>query len=167
MRKLSLADYKDAAELCKLPDLPLPEKIGDAIVCQQGPQNLGPLAEDELGALADLATNLWRAQKRLLGDGDVPTELKKHLRPVEAALECLERLHVKVTDHTGQRYDAGMAVKVISCQPKHGVTEPTVGETLKPTVSFREQVVQNADVTVDEPPLDSQEKEAGSEQADD
>lgn len=159
MRKLSLTDLRDAAELCQLPDLPLPDKIADAIVCQQGPRDLGPLAEEELSALADLATNLWRAQKRLLGDGDVPTELKKHLRPVEAALECLERLHVKVTDHIGQRYDAGMAVKVISCQPRQGVTEPLVAETLKPTVSFRDNVIQHADVTVDEPSEESQEQE--------
>jgi len=166
MKKPSLADIRDAAALCKLPDLPLPDRISDAVACQQGAQSMGPLVEGELKALADLATNLWRAQKRLLGDGDVPTELKKHLRPVEAALESLERLHVKVTDHIGQRYDPGMPVKVISCQPKHGVTEPTVGETLKPTVSFREQVIQHADVTVDEPPLDSQKKEAGSGQTD-
>ena len=167
MKKVCLADMVDAAALGKLPDLPFPDQDAEALVGQQGCPEQSPFTAEEEGALAELATNLWWARKRLVGGGGVAAELKWYLRRVDAALACLERLNVEVTDHTGQSYDTGMAVKVAGSQPKQGAKERVVAETLKPTVSLKGKVIQQGEVTVDEPVEGSGQQEEQSGQTDD
>lgn len=117
------------------------------------PEEAMTLRDEQLLDLADAATNLWRARKRLQGTGseNLAKELGKFLRPIDSAIAALERFGIRLIDHTGDHYDPGMALTVVSCQPQNDIDRPVVSETLKPTVYYKDLPIQHADVIVGEP----------------
>lgn len=137
----------------KVKDVIIPD--GDIKVFRLKPDSSGTkgiINENTWKTLANLATSLWRARKRILGDkGDVPTDLKKILRPIDSAVDSLEKLGIRFVDHSGELYDPGMALKVISCQPRANISRPTIAETLKPSVFHLDKLIQQGDVIVNEP----------------
>lgn len=106
----------------------------------------------DMNKLAALATNLWRAKKRMTDlRGQVAAEHKKIFRPIESAISSLEDLGVKIVDHAGETFDPGMAIRAVSFKPNKGISRPTICETLKPSIFIKDKLVQQGDVVVDEP----------------
>jgi len=103
--------------------------------------------------LANVAINTWRALQKII---DVETcepkpEMKRIHRHIEAINDALREFGVETVDHTGQRYDTGSALKVITSEKRAGLNREEIIETLKPTVRFKGRLLQQGEVVVGEP----------------
>ena len=103
--------------------------------------------------LADVATNAWKGQMRLrtLPGEDLLSDRRRLERNFEAILSSLESFGVLVKDHTGEAYDYGQALKVVASQPQNGLTREVVTETIRPTVYWRENIIQRGEVVIATP----------------
>lgn len=121
----------------------------------EGEDRGGALSQTMAQMLADVGTSLWRLRVRLLqpNAGMPSEEMKRTLRHLDAAWDALHEGGLQVIDHTGEEIpEAGhYALKMISFQPTEGISKEKVIETLKPTIRFREQVIQIGEVIVGMP----------------
>jgi hypothetical protein len=99
---------------------------------------------------AQLGTHLWRLQNRLqpAGATQPPPQTQRALRHLEAAWEALREAGLEIEDHTGRPYDAGQLLKVIAAQPVPNLTTEQVIETVKPSIFYKNQLVQIGEVVV-------------------
>jgi len=134
----------------------LSESPGDLAISQEPLTDESQSAyrdEEELLDMAvDVGTLVWRVRKRLSAMDQLPKELNRVSRDLESAWDALAQRGVEIRDHTGQDYVSGMALKVIASQPVTGLTKRQVIETLKPTVYYKDRVVQMGDVVIGFPP---------------
>jgi hypothetical protein len=102
---------------------------------------------------AEAVTNAWRAKIRMLDPvtGDVREEMRRVYRHVEATLEVFVGLGIQLKDHTGETFDYGSALKVITTQPTPGILQESVIETIKPTVYWNQQLIQIGEVVIATP----------------
>jgi hypothetical protein len=115
------------------------------------------------GALAGLATGLWRVRRRMLAPGseDEPRpELHREFLPVRSAWDALAGAGVDVQGHDGVRYTSGLALEVLAFQPAPGLEHEEVVETIRPSVYLRGRMIQLGQVIVGTPTGD----EAGDEE---
>jgi hypothetical protein len=100
--------------------------------------------------LADLATGLWRLQRRFAdGDSkDVPEAWRRVQRDVEMLLARLKEEQLEIQDHTGASYEPSQSLRVAAFQPTPGLDQDQIVETLKPTVYHRQQRIQVGEVIV-------------------
>lgn len=110
-------------------------------------------SKDLTNLVAVLATGLWRIRQRILkeGNGEPPEEWRRLYRYVESAWDALHSAGAEVHDHTGERYVTGMALRVLAFQPREGVAGETVEETIKPSIFFRDRLIQRGEVLVTTP----------------
>jgi hypothetical protein len=105
--------------------------------------------------LADIATLVWRARRRAGAAADVPGALARVRRDLEALADRLDEGGIEVLDHTGEPYDPGKSLRVLSFQPMPGAAGESIGETVKPTVYYHGDWLQMAEVIVHTPPVRS------------
>jgi hypothetical protein len=102
--------------------------------------------------MADIATNTWKAKSKMIdASGQVLDEMKRVYRHIESVLETLHEVGLEVKDHTGDDFDYGLPLKVITTQPTQGVTRERVIETIKPTIYWQKQIVQMGEVVIATP----------------
>jgi hypothetical protein len=103
--------------------------------------------------LVETATHVWRVRRRTsqLDRESLPRELKQIHRHVEAAWDTFHAAGLEVRDHTNARYVAGMALRVLAFQPTEGVGVEVIQETLKPSIYFRDRLLQRGEVIVATP----------------
>jgi hypothetical protein len=111
------------------------------------PEGMGP-------SIATLATQIWRTKAKLVdtATGEPREEARKVYRHVEGALEALGQMGITLNDWLNQPYDPGLPVKVITFQPTTGIVRDTVVETVRPTVIWKDQLLQLGEVVVGIPP---------------
>lgn len=106
-------------------------------------------------ALADAATNLWRAQRRLAGDGDRTSsrerQVSRHLRTVR---EALAEAGLVVQDHDGDAFHPGRSLEALVFQEEPGLSTETVLETVRPSVYLHHHRIQMGQVIVGSPAPD-------------
>jgi hypothetical protein len=157
---------RDPRKLVQFPDFPIDAAMSELRELQEQveqaskrvasappmptPAAPGALPEGFAAALASLATQVWRTKAKLLDSatGEPREENKKVYRHVEAALEALTQLGVSLNDWTQQPYDPGLPVKVLTFQPAPGLERDTVIEAVRPTVIWKDQLLQLAEVVV-------------------
>lgn len=103
--------------------------------------------------MADIATNIWKAKAKMLdgASGEVRDEMKRVFRHIEGVLETLHEMGLEVKDHTGDAFDYGLPLKVITTQPTQGITRENVIETIKPTIYWQQQIIQMGEVVIATP----------------
>lgn len=103
--------------------------------------------------LVEVATNAWKGQLRLAKwpSDELQAERKRLERNFESILSRLESFGVRVKDHTGETYDYGQALKVVAAQPQEGIKREIVTETIRPTVYWREHIIQRGEVVIATP----------------
>lgn len=116
-----------------------------------GPEGAGEAALLDL--LKKLATELFRARKRMLkpGSSEPLEEMKRPWRHVEAMWDLLHQAEFEVQDHDGSRFEAGLELSVIAYQPTAGLQRETVIETIRPSIYHKGQLVQRGEVVVGKP----------------
>jgi antitoxin component of RelBE/YafQ-DinJ toxin-antitoxin module len=72
-------------------------------------------------------------------------------RHLEGALDVLKEMGLTINDWINQPYDAGLPVKVLTFQPAPEVERDTVIETVRPTVMWKDRLVQLGEVVVGTP----------------
>lgn len=150
-----------AATQVDTPTTPLAE---DRAAAQETTAN-GPTAEDrsaiqlqrtekeQTRLLADLATNLWRLRGRMVDPttGTARDQVRREYRHVETMWDALTQSGIEVQDHTGARFEIGMALKVLTYQPVTGLSQERVRETIKPSIYQRGKPIQVGEVIVECP----------------
>jgi hypothetical protein len=104
-------------------------------------------------AMTAIATNVWKAKSKMVDavSGEVREEMKRVYRHVEAALDNLREIGFEVQGHTGDTFDYGQSLKVVTTQPTQGITRETVIETIRPTIYFQRQLIQAGEVVIATP----------------
>lgn len=165
---LQLLMAPDPKLLAKFPDIPLAQALGAVQALKNAPATQGapvppaplspaaatePATEplDVFGSsVAALATNLWRAQTRMVDPktGQPREETRRLYRHIEGAVEALTAMGVRLSDWLDQPYDAGLPVKVLSFQPTPELTRDTVIEAVRPAVFWQDRLLQVGEVIV-------------------
>ncbi|GAB2603075.1 hypothetical protein GCM10027168_40120 [Streptomyces capparidis] len=100
-------------------------------------------------ALADAATNLWRAQRRLARPGEAPSRRSRQTgRYLRACLDALTEGGLVVQDHEGDAFHSGRSLEVMVFQDDPSLTEETVLETVRPTIYLHDRRIQMGRVIV-------------------
>ncbi len=107
--------------------------------------------------VAEAATNAWRARSRMLDPvtGEVRDDMRRVYRHVEATLEAFAGMGIQLKDHTGERFDYGSALKVVTTQPTPGIQQESVIETIRPTIYWNHQMIQIGEVIIATPSTQS------------
>jgi hypothetical protein len=103
--------------------------------------------------LPQVATHLWRARQKMLkpGTNEPLDEMRRAFRHIESIWEVLKQAGVEIHDHTGDRYDPGMSLKVLAFQEAPEIEGEQVIETVKPSIYLRGRIVQPGEVIVGRP----------------
>lgn len=95
--------------------------------------------------LAEVATGLWRLQRRLpVADGP-------EARQVRRILEVLSDADIRIDDHHGVAFDPGLAIDVVAYQPTAGVDHEQVIDTERPSIFHGAATLQRGRVIVGVP----------------
>jgi len=106
-----------------------------------------------LRSMALIATSIWRIRTKL-GNGyetNLPSEMRHLPRHIQSAWDALAAAGIEIQDYKGQRYVPGMAVAPISFQPMEGISFEIIQETIKPSIYYKDSLIQRADVIVAQP----------------
>jgi hypothetical protein len=106
-----------------------------------------------LRTYADLGTSWWRLARKMLRPGtDRPLdEMKGIFTFVESLRDVIEELGIQVIDHTGKEIPQNLSLEVLAYQEKPGLTKDRVSETVRPTVYYKDRMIQMGRVYVDTP----------------
>jgi hypothetical protein len=104
-------------------------------------------------AMADIATNVWKAKSKMVdsASGEAREEMKRVYRHIEGVLESFEEIGLEIKDHTGDAFDYGLPLKVVTTQPTQGIIKESVTETIKPTIYWQKQIIQMGEVVIATP----------------
>jgi hypothetical protein len=148
-------DQKEIRETAKLLTFPTVIEISEkAIPNDEINQVQNTLKETELKkvlhTLVTISTALWRIKTKLDNEtiNGLPQQLRHLPRHIQAAWDALSSGAIEIKDPTGKPYVPGMAVNVIAFQPTEGVTFKFILETIKPSIFYRDRLIQRADVIV-------------------
>jgi hypothetical protein len=104
-----------------------------------------------LGLFADVAVDIWRMQRRVQIKQDMTEELRRISRDLESAWYALEQAGIEVKDHTGEKYNGGMALRVIAFEPLPNISYEQIIETIKPTIYYKQKLFRMGEVVVAKP----------------
>jgi len=105
--------------------------------------------------LADVATGLWRLRAKMLPDGSrqPSEENRRSYRQLETIMDVMMQAGVQIRDHTGEAVPRGgiYTLKALAYEPTVGLLRDQVIETLKPTIAFKDRVIQTGEVIIGTP----------------
>lgn len=100
------------------------------------------------GVLVEVATGLWRLQRRL-GSGSPETQAAA--RQVRRILDVLGDADFRIDDHHGIAFEPGLAMDVVAYQETEGVTHEQVIDAERPSIFRGDATLQRARVIVGVP----------------
>jgi hypothetical protein len=148
------------SELASIGSMPpvVPAVVDEPAPLAEPKPEPAPVAAETLdavsGLLAGLATQVWRARNRIIDPetGEPREEMKKIHRHVDGAYETLAQMGLTINDWVKQPYDPGLPVKVLTFQPTSDVQRDTVLEAVRPSVIWKDHLLQMGEVIVGIPP---------------
>jgi hypothetical protein len=157
---------RDPRKQVRFPELPVDEALTalrrlevtlrEQEAAAAAPSKAEPKTDDSealASAFGGLATQVWRAMGKTLdpATGEPREDMKRVHRHIEGALDVLKQMGLTINDWANQPYDAGLPVKVLTFQPSPGVSCDTILETVRPTVMWKDRLVQIGEVVVGTP----------------
>jgi len=105
------------------------------------------------GSLSGLATQIWRAKARTIDPetGAPREDMRRINRHIDGALEMFAEMGLTMNDWVKQPYDPGLPLKVLTFQPTPGILRDTVLEAVRPTVIWKDRLLQMGEVIVGTP----------------
>ena len=99
---------------------------------------------DDTRILCDVAVRLWRIERRLkkllaAGQGASADEIEWLSRRFSDVMGTLGEGGLEVLDHTGEKYDSGLSVRVLEYEPRPDLSCETIIETVRPSLLWRGQ----------------------------
>lgn len=103
--------------------------------------------------VAQIATSLWRLRNRVLDPtNDIPISELRHLRHhIQDSIDVLEDAAITIQSHDNAGFDPGLALTVVAYQPTPGLDREKIMETIRPTIYFAGNIIQNGEVIVGAP----------------
>jgi hypothetical protein len=103
--------------------------------------------------LAVIITNAWKARAKMMNgnSGEPREEMRRVYRHIETMFDAFQQIGLQIKDHTGDSFDYGLPLTVITTQPTPGITKERVIETIKPTVSWNDAIIQTGEVVIATP----------------
>lgn len=99
--------------------------------------------------LADAATNLWNAGKKLeRAEGRESRQARRYLSNTRDALSAAGLV---IQDHDGAPFHHGQSLEAVHIEPVPGLDSEIVRRTVRPSVYFRNHRIQMGQVHVDVP----------------
>ena len=138
-------------------------------------QENASIAEVEFKTLAAIATCAWKAKTRLKDARPIDSSLKNLPSHSEQVIfqqvakkndEILTRvtsdigriwnalvddLGLEIKDHTQEVFDYGLPLKIVTTRPTAGISKERVVETIKPTIRWRNRMIQVGEVIIETP----------------
>jgi len=115
-------------------------------------RNKIPTAID-LDCLAEIAIGLWRVQRSLKREfndaGDLET--KRTWKHLQRLLSVLNNKGIAIQDKTGELYDAGMSLRVVSAEEREDLERELIIETVTPTVFLGKNIIRAGEVVIGKP----------------
>jgi hypothetical protein len=147
---------RDPRRIVRFPEAPLDQALAEWEKIQSAPAAPAPVAETPAPAMdqiAAIATHVWRAKKKLIdpGSGQPHEETKRTYRHIESTLDALAQMGVVISDQLNEPYDPGLPVNVLTFQPMPGLSRDTIVDVVRPTIIWRERVLQVGEVVVGTP----------------
>lgn len=148
---LSDEDVKGLYELLKmLPDLDNAKSDIEAKSSEDHADN-----KQLLKIIVELLVIFWRMEKRIDQLKNANTiesdNYYKIIRYLSNAQDVLSKNDFEISDHANEINTGGEAYKVIAYQPEESFTEERVIETIKPTIYFKNKILQRGEVIVGQP----------------
>lgn len=86
--------------------------------------------------LAELSVGTWRLKKKMIDSANQQPleEMKRAYRHLDSILLTLKNEGIEIQDHDGQKFDAGLSLKVLAYQPTVALESEYVLETIKPSI---------------------------------
>jgi hypothetical protein len=102
---------------------------------------------------ADVGTGLWRLRNKMLQPGTTRPieEMRRAFTHLQSVWDALDGQGITISDHTGQAFEPGRSLQVLAFQPTPGLTRDIIVETIKPTIYFKDDLVQTGEVIVGTP----------------
>lgn len=103
--------------------------------------------------LAAIANSYFRAKKKMLDPttGEPHEVMNRVYKDLERIYRHLEEMGFKIQDHTGDTYDDGQPMKVITSNPRSDATRKYVLETLTPTIYWNDRIIQYGEIEIATP----------------
>ncbi len=103
--------------------------------------------------LAAVVTNAWKAKAKMISreNGQPHDEMRRVYRHIESMFDAFEQMGLQAKDHTGDPFDYGMPLNVITTQPMPGLAREQIIETIKPTVYWDDSIIQTGEVVIATP----------------
>lgn len=122
------------------------KKISEEIKYAVAPKSINLNAS--VTELVELATEVWRIEKRLAKVADIlPENQRKGLEnSVHKFKRYISNYDIEIVDYTNQKFNDGLNLDVLSVEKDQSVTTPTVKETVEPTILVKGQVVKKAKI---------------------
>jgi hypothetical protein len=134
--------------LAEIVQLSQPERAAEPAEARQRQRVVEPSFVDEK-ALAEAATNLWRAQRRLDQPGeDSAARGRQAGRFLRTCREALVEAGLDVQEHDGDAFHPGRSLEVLAFQDDASLATETVLETVRPSIYFRGRRIQMGQVIV-------------------
>jgi hypothetical protein len=114
-----------------------------------------PKPELDEKLLADAATNLWRAQRRLARDGQLSAKDRQTGRYLVTCRDALTDAGMVIQDHDGDAFHPGRSIEVLVFQEDPAMAGEVVLETVRPTIYLHDRRIQMGQVIVGGPPSQS------------
>lgn len=98
--------------------------------------------------LVDLAIEVWRMEQRISKSASSLPE--QQLKGLENSIQKLKRYlskyDIEIVDYKNQKYNDGLNLDILSVEKNPSLSEPTIKETIEPTVLCKGQVVRKAKI---------------------
>jgi molecular chaperone GrpE (heat shock protein) len=111
-------------------------------------------------ALVAVANQSWRMAAAVLDPETKepkselsPQDARRVAKALEGMRETLESLGIKVVDRKGEPFDAGLPDKVITEEPREGLSKEQIIRTLRPTIIWNQTMVQRGEIDIAVPPV--------------
>lgn len=103
--------------------------------------------------IVQLGTNLWRTRQQMIDpiSGETPEHMRKANRHVRAMWDALHECEIEIQDHTNQPFHLGQTLNALAFEPRPGLSNETVIETVKPTIYYQKRLIQMGQVIVGTP----------------
>lgn len=100
--------------------------------------------------LVDLAVEIWRIEQRF---NKSFSKLSNNQRAgfensINKLKKFINKHDIEVIDYTNQKYNEGLNLDILSIEKKSSQSEPTIKETIEPTILCKGQVVRKAKIVL-------------------
>jgi hypothetical protein len=100
--------------------------------------------------LAEMATDIWRMEKKIaaLRTNLQEPQVKAFENSVARLKRVLSKCEIEILDYSGQKYNEGLNVDILSVEKDPAVENPLIMEMVEPAVFFQGTIIKRGKVII-------------------